>query len=489
MLTLPETLLIGAATVLVLLMFLELVARVVHMSFLATVTLGQDNRTSTSKTLILVWTLLIGWALTSLLIAGQIINTHSCVTTKIPIKECTAQGDQVGLMQIGWHNFLASGMSATCLVLLGIPAAAGVAAKAITQRKVEAGTLVKTPAPGMQSAVTRIAQVLSTDDQTADIGDFQYVVFSFIMAVYFVIQFVKPSAQGLPVIPSTLLGLTSISAAFYIGKKAATRNQPRITGVFPSILRANTTITIVGNGLTADQTQPRLSEFLTKPQVTINGEHVPTEHVKADQTVANRLTAIVPPDLGSAGEQTLGLGTIQVLTARGNITPSFSVQMAIPTGEATTATPPGSRLRWWSYPSLWLWGLVVLLVIAVPQLLLTPPTFTASGFKPSRVYTQAMIASREFIGAELRGARLAHLDLRGKDFQGADAADADFSLSDLRGADLRNACLRTADLMGAELAGTDFTGADVTGVTVTSSAITKAIGWSSFSFSSACSRR
>jgi len=328
MLTLPGALLIAAVVVLGLLAVVEVIARVgAHKSFLATVILGQDNRTSTSKTFIFMWTLLVGWALTSLLIAGEIINTHSCVKMKMAVKACMAQKDQVGLLQIGWHSFLTAGLSGSYLILLGVPAAAGVAAKAITQTKADAGTVVKTTASGKQSAASRIAQIFSADDQTTDIGDFQYVIFNLITAVYFVTQFVKPSIQGLPAIPDTLLGLTSVSAALYVGKKAAARSQPKITGVFPSILRPGETATITGNGLTDDPTQPR-PPGLSKPQVMIDGKPVPAEDVKTDQTVADRLTFKVPAGLVSPGTQTPVSGTVQMMNAYGYITPGHSVQLA-----------------------------------------------------------------------------------------------------------------------------------------------------------------
>lgn len=329
MLTLLETLLIAAGAVLGLLAIVEAIARVgVHKSFLATVILGQDNRTSTSKTFIFMWTLLVGWALASLLIAGEIINTHNCVMAKNAVKACMAHKDQVGLLQIGWNSFLVAGLAGSYLVLLGVPAAAGVAAKAITQSKADAGTLVKTTASGKQTAASRTAQIFSADDQTTDIGDFQYVIFNLITAVYFVAEFVKPSAQGLPAIPNTLLGLTSVSAALYVGKKAAARSQPKITGVFPSILRAGETATIIGNSLTDDPTQPRPPEGISKPQVTIDGKPVPAGDVRTDQTVSDRLTFKVPAGLLSPGAQTPASGTIQVMSAYGYITPGYSVQLA-----------------------------------------------------------------------------------------------------------------------------------------------------------------
>lgn len=161
--------------------------------------------------------------------------------------------------------------------------------------------------------------------------------------------------------------------------------------------------------------------------------------------------------------------------------------------------------------SPWLWGFVALLLITaiaatqVPRLsrVFSAPSPRPRAAAPARpalsglVYTQAMVANANFIGADLRGARLAHLDLRGADFRRADAAGAiftgsllngaDFSHANLRGADLSETCLRGSILTGTELAGADFTGADVRGATTTAFTA-QAIGWNSVAASSACSR-
>lgn len=185
--------------------------------------------------------------------------------------------------------------------------------------------------------------------------------------------------------------------------------------------------------------------------------------------------------------------------------------------QATQQQPPAQiaaqelRPSWWSRPSPWFWGLVVLLLIAaiaVTQVPRLSAVFSARGAKHNQAapavpptlsgpaYTQAMVAGRNFIGANLRGARLVRLDLRGKSFQHADGAGvvfagsllngANFSHADLRGADLRGTCLRGANFTGANLAGADFTNADVTAATVTPAATSSAIGWASGSASSVC---
>lgn len=165
----------------------------------------------------------------------------------------------------------------------------------------------------------------------------------------------------------------------------------------------------------------------------------------------------------------------------------------------------GTRLRRLSHSPAFLWGLVVLSVIAVPQVLIflmsSSPVdnFSAEATVPVSgvVYTPSMVVGHEFAAADLRGAYMTDLDLRGKDFQSADAAGAvlagsvlngaDFSYANLRGADLKDTCLRGAVLTGAELNGANFTGADVTDATVTSAALAKVIGWSSTAPSSGCS--
>jgi hypothetical protein len=326
--TLTEAFLIGAAAILALLAIAEAVARIAGARFLTSVILGADNRTSTSKTFVFLWTLLVGWALTSMLIVGELIKIHGCAAQPVAaraIAACMAKNDQVGLLQIGWQHFIASGLSGAYLVLLGIPATAAVAAKAITQSKNDSGAVPKTAPTGAQGIAARIAQIFSADDGTADIGDFQYVIFNLVTAVYFVAQFVQPKGQGLPVLPATLLGLTSVSAALYVGKKAATRTQATITGAFPSILLAGRPVTITGSSLTVDPAAP-LPARVVPPRVTINGVQAPD--VAIDPGVADRLIVTVPAELAPAAGTGPVPGTIQVLSAYGSISPGFPVQLS-----------------------------------------------------------------------------------------------------------------------------------------------------------------
>jgi hypothetical protein len=331
LLTILDAFLIGGGSIIAFLLLTEGIAQIGHASFLTSVILGQDNRTSTSKTFIFMWTLLVGWALVSMLVAGELIRVHGCAGSlstasqvTAAISACGKMNDQLGLLQIGWHNLMMNGLSGGYLVLLGIPASAAVAAKAITQSKDDSGTAPKVAASDDKDkqVAARVAQIFSADDGTTDIGDFQYVIFNLVTAVFFVAEFVRPSSQGLPAIPDTLLGLTSVSAALYVGKKAATRTQPTITGVFPSILQADARAVITGSGLTPDSTAPPPTAGTTK--VTFNGKE--SDDIQFDP-IAGTVTATVPAGLVPAGGPAIS-GTVQVLTSYGAVTPGFTVQLS-----------------------------------------------------------------------------------------------------------------------------------------------------------------
>ncbi len=306
--------------IVVLLVVVEVTAWVANRkSFVATVILGEDNRTSTSKTFILMWTLLVAWALAALLIAGEFLHTHACVTAKdlasaAQMCKATKPPDEVGLLQIGWMHFLHAGLSANYLVLLAIPGGAGLAAKGITQSKTQGTGFKTTKLPGSGNRLQRITEIFNADDGTTDLGDFQYLIFNLITGVYFVTQFLNPDGSGLPTIPDTLLGLTGVSAGLYVGKKAVTNAQPTITGVFPLPLHDNQSFTVIGTSLTADPDSPSDVD----PWITIDG--VPAVAVAKS---GNRLVAKAPPNLGAGS--TPMTRQLQVLNPYGGISANFPV--------------------------------------------------------------------------------------------------------------------------------------------------------------------
>ncbi len=313
--------LIAAGVVALLLIVVQAISLVAPRSFLSTVILGEDGRTSTSKTFILLWTLLVAWALIALLLAGEFVPTHACIASG-PAATASARchGDDVALLQLGWTHFLHAGLAGSYLVLLGVPAAAGVAAKGITQAQAQSPTAVKTvkqstPGGWPHRLTSHVAEIFSSDDGSTDVADFQYLIFNLITATYFVSEFLRPRGTGLPTIPDTLLGLTSVSAGLYVGKKAVTRNQPSVTGVFPSILQDGQPFTVVGTALTVDPAAP----VIGVARVTIDG--VAATEVREEN---GNLAAIAPHNLAVGGQPVTR--QLQVLSPYGGITTNFPVQ-------------------------------------------------------------------------------------------------------------------------------------------------------------------
>lgn len=178
------------------------------------------------------------------------------------------------------------------------------------------------------------------------------------------------------------------------------------------------------------------------------------------------------------------------------------------TAKPLAVDPDEPKSRWWSRLSPWLWGLLILAIIVGTQVPRITHVFSPGPSRPRAAatttaptlsgvaYTQAMVATMNFTGADLRGARLTHLDLRGKEFRNAIAAGAifsgsllngaDLSHADLRGADFSDACLQGSDLTGAKLAGANFTGADIAGVSVAPTSVSNTLGWNSVPVSASC---
>lgn len=184
---------------------------------------GADCRWSTSKTSVAIWTAAVWWALLAILFHNK------------------------GIGNIGLEKNVGG-----YAVLLGIPAATAVAARSITASRDQAGTKRKTRlgAP-TTNPVTGIGQILSDDNGKTDLLDSQYFGFSLLLLGYFVFRFVGHPDLGLPNLPDTLLGLTGVAAAAYIGKKgfADPNAKPEIRSVIPRRASRNKPVRIRGVNL------------------------------------------------------------------------------------------------------------------------------------------------------------------------------------------------------------------------------------------------
>jgi hypothetical protein len=191
-------------------------------------------------------------------------------------------------------NFLKKGLDQTYLLLLGFPLGAAVTAKAITTSKVASGTVVKPEkgAPGT-TPTSPVAEVVSDDDGSADLGDYQYLLFTLLAIVYFLAQFLAHPAKGLPVMPDTLVALTGLSAAAYIAKKGVYRDPPILLNVDPPQAPPGDQVRLYGSKLAAATTPGQAADPAARPASSVLFGTTPGVVVSADPD-GGRLVAEVP---------------------------------------------------------------------------------------------------------------------------------------------------------------------------------------------------
>jgi phospholipase C len=181
-------LLIGlGAVVAVLLLGLAFGARI------STLVIGKDHRISTSKTIAAVWTVVVAAALIGLVYANLLNHPQALDATD------------------------AGGVIGQYAVLFGGPLGAAILAKQIVTNQV-------TQNPGIKSRAEKpaVKDLIANDAGDTDLGDFQYVLFNLVALFYVISTLLHTPLNGLPHIPDVLLGLTSVSAVGYVGKKAVT---------------------------------------------------------------------------------------------------------------------------------------------------------------------------------------------------------------------------------------------------------------------------
>jgi len=178
--------------------------------------MGQDGRASTSKTQVVLWTVAVVWALVDLLLLARAYPGGNLFTNAV---------------RANWRP--------EYLVLLGLPVAAATTAKAVVantnsghgpvaHRSSDAlaaqlnlnRVYVRNPvSENVQGFVTGVAELLTGDDGTVAWADLQYVVFTLITLVNFVVLFLARPTDGLPPVPAALLTLMGVSASTYAANK------------------------------------------------------------------------------------------------------------------------------------------------------------------------------------------------------------------------------------------------------------------------------
>lgn len=200
---------------------------------------GKDGRISTSKFQGAMWTFVILWALFALLYAWAIARIgHDAFGWHGPDGAWTA-------LNKGFQKFLEDGLEESYLLLLGIPLLGAISSKAITSSKVASGSIVKEPKAD-DSTTGAVRELIGNDSGEADLGDLQYFLFNLLAVAYFLIQFISHPTQALPSMPATLVGLTGVAAAAYIGKKGVYSEPPLLLGVLPPSAKPREEVRIYG---------------------------------------------------------------------------------------------------------------------------------------------------------------------------------------------------------------------------------------------------
>jgi hypothetical protein len=180
---------------------------------------GQDNRVSTSKTAALVWTYTLAASLLSFLIARWLGHPH------------------------GYELLSKEGLNAQDAVLIGGPLGAAILAKGIVSAQVDSGSSAKPPADSASPA-----QLVQGDGGETDLGDVQYLLFNIVALAFFYGEMFRVPQAGLPTIPDVLVGLTSVSAVGFVGKKALA-GPAVISEVRPPAATVDGDFTLVTSGI------------------------------------------------------------------------------------------------------------------------------------------------------------------------------------------------------------------------------------------------
>ncbi|HEX9358941.1 MAG TPA: IPT/TIG domain-containing protein [Streptosporangiaceae bacterium] len=256
--------------------------------------IGHDNRISTSKTQIGLWTVAITFAFFFFTIQLLIVT----------------ESQQTALI----HSFDHFGPE--YLLLLGGPFAAAVLAKGATTTKTNDGSVQQVPA-----AAPKTSDLVSDHDNQPAISDAQFLLFNLVALTYFGVALTR-SSSVLPSIPTTLVGLTSVSALTYLGAKVVSSNQPMITTVTITSpgngkLHGGDTIKIVGSSF-----NPPGNEIENKTDIAILFDHVEIKpHPGFTDSVIH---ATVPPGLAHR--------------------PNGNVDIAVRTAAGVVTTPPYTGL-------------------------------------------------------------------------------------------------------------------------------------------------
>jgi hypothetical protein len=268
---------------------------------------GLDNRWSTSKVAIVLWTAAIVWAFITLLVRYR----GSAIPSSVP---------------------------GAYFALLGIPSAGALGAKAITSSQASGGSANGSGAAGGKTAggktslsaptvnpLKGVAQVFSDDTGSADLLDSQYFLFNLVLLGYFVASFfhiAEPKAGStdiiLPALPGSLLALAGVSAATYLGKKGLTGATNQIAAGASLQVTADSDVQLPGGGTITLNSSGAVTIY---PGVTYTSQSAGTAQTatggqlqlttEGQLELASGATITGPPgaQIGSLGDATVLVGS------------------------------------------------------------------------------------------------------------------------------------------------------------------------------------
>jgi len=240
---------------------------------------GHDERLSISKFQWFVWTIVVVFSYIAIVVArgGTILE-------EIPSNLLIAMGMSTGTMAV---------------------------AKGVTSAYVASGTVTKTKKPEAKPVKQPyLAELIADDAGFPDLSKAQLLTWTTVAIGVFIFRVVDAISISktleLPDIEPTLMVLTGLGQAAYLGKKLVTTYTPRITGLSPGAGKVGTIITITGEALGEKQDgnlilvnrrpirQPAQTWESTKVEFSIPAGYEPEEKVEIGLIVNGRETNTLP---------------------------------------------------------------------------------------------------------------------------------------------------------------------------------------------------
>lgn len=260
---------------------------------------GADQRMSTSQTQAAIWTIVVFWSF--LYFGTRLLNTS------------LSQSD---------FTTVANSFDANYLLLLGGPFASAVAASVSTSAKTDAGVQQKTVASG-----PTVKDLTSDDSGNPHFADTQFLVFN-LAAVFIFAALLAANPNSLPALPTTLVGLTSLSALTFIGVKVTTSNAPQILSIVQAApvrtgapTRSRTQVEIRGLNFTP----PGATDPEYRAEVRVTFGTIDVAPLPGD--VTNTVIKVDVPEHLPDGTTSVD---VVVTTAAGVQTPKFALAVVVP---------------------------------------------------------------------------------------------------------------------------------------------------------------